>query len=41
LNESWHNQRGVGYITEFELADGTIVFSGASTIGDASSIDSI
>ncbi len=37
INESWHNQRGVGYLTTTKLADGTEVFSGASTIGDNSS----
>ena len=37
INESWHNQRGVGYLTETKLADGTVAFSGASTIGDNSS----
>lgn len=37
INESWHNQRGVGYLTTLTLADGTEAFSGASTIGDNSS----
>lgn len=37
INESWHNQRGVGYLTELKLSDGTVAFSGASTIGDNSS----
>ena len=37
INSDWHNQRGVGYLTETELEDGTLVFSGASTIGDNSS----
>lgn len=36
LNESWHNQRGVGYLDKLTLADGTEAFSGASTIGDNS-----
>lgn len=36
INESWHNQRGVGYLTELKLSDGTVAFSGASTIGDNS-----
>ncbi len=37
INSSWHNQRGVGYLTKTTLDDGTEVFSGASTIGDNSS----
>lgn len=37
INESWHNQRGVGYLTTTKLSDGTEAFSGASTIGDNSS----
>lgn len=37
INESWHNQRGAGYLTSLKLADGTEAFSGASTIGDNSS----
>lgn len=37
INNSWHNQRGVGYLTSTTLADGTAAFSGASTIGDNSS----
>ena len=37
INESWHNQRGVGYLDKLTLADGTEAFSGASTIGDNSS----
>lgn len=37
INESWHNQRGVGYLTALTLEDGTEAFSGASTIGDNSS----
>lgn len=37
INESWHNQRGVGYLTSLTLPDGTVAFSGASTIGDNSS----
>lgn len=37
INENWHNQRGVGYLTTLTLADGTEAFSGASTIGDNSS----
>ena len=37
INESWHNQRGVGYLTTLKLADGTEAFSGANTIGDNSS----
>lgn len=36
INESWHNQRGVGYLTAMKLEDGTEAFSGASTIGDNS-----
>lgn len=37
LNADWHNQRGVGYLTETKLADGTEAFSGSSTIGNNSS----
>lgn len=37
IDSSWHNQRGVGYLQETKLSDGTEVFSGASTIGDNSS----
>lgn len=37
INESWHNQRGVGYLTTLKLEDGTDAFSGSSTIGDNSS----
>lgn len=37
IDSSWHNQRGVGYLKETKLSDGTEVFSGASTIGDNSS----
>lgn len=37
INESWHNQRGVGYLTETKLSNGTEVFSGSDTIGDNSS----
>ncbi len=37
INESWHHQRGVGYLTTTKLSDGTVAFSGASTIGDNSS----
>ena len=37
INESWHNQRGVGYLTSLTLPNSTTVaFSGASTIGDNS-----
>ncbi|MDE5896612.1 MAG: hypothetical protein K2H43_02220 [Clostridia bacterium] len=36
INESWHNQRGVGYLTSLKLEDGTEAFSGAGTIGDNS-----
>ncbi len=36
LNEEWHNQRGVGYLTSTKLTDGTEAFSGAGTIGDNS-----
>ncbi len=36
INESWHNQRGVGYLTAMKLADDTEAFSGAGTIGDNS-----
>lgn len=36
INESWHHQRGAGYLTTDKLEDGTIAFSGASTIGDSS-----
>ena len=37
INESWHNQRGYGYLDTLELADGTVAFSGTGTIGDNSS----
>lgn len=37
INESWHNQRGVGYLDKTALDDGTEVFSGSNTIGDNSS----
>lgn len=36
INTDWHNQRGVGYLNETKLADGTEAFSGSSTIGDNS-----
>lgn len=36
INDSWHNQRGVGYLTTLKLEDGREAFSGASTIGDSS-----
>lgn len=37
LNESWHHQRGAGYLTTTRLDNGTEVFSGGNTIGDNSS----
>lgn len=37
INADWHNQRGVGYLTEMQLEDGTEAFSGSDTIGDNSS----
>ncbi len=37
INDSWHNQRGVGYMTALKLDDGTDAFSGTGTIGDNSS----
>lgn len=37
INSSWHNQRGVGYLDKLALEDGTVAFSGSSTIGDNSS----
>lgn len=37
INADWHNQRGVGYLTETELSDGTLAFSGSATIGDNAS----
>ena len=37
INESWHNQRGAGYLTTDKLEDGTLAFSGGGTIGDNSS----
>lgn len=36
INDSWHNQRGVGYLEKLTLADGTAAFSGTATIGDNS-----
>ncbi|MDE5714711.1 MAG: InlB B-repeat-containing protein [Anaeroplasmataceae bacterium] len=36
INEEWHNQRGVGYLTSTKLENGTEAFSGAGTIGDNS-----
>lgn len=36
IDTSWNNQRGVGYLTSMKLDDGTVAFSGASTIGDNS-----
>ncbi len=36
INDSWHNQRGVGYMTALKLADETEAFSGTGTIGDNS-----
>lgn len=38
INESWHNQRGYGYLDKLTLADGTAAFSGSGTIGDNSSL---
>lgn len=37
INDSWHHQRGVGYLKELKLDNGTEAFSGSSTIGDNSS----
>ncbi len=36
INTSWENQRGYGYLVETTLSDGTLVFSGAGTIGENS-----
>ncbi len=36
INTSWENQRGYGYLESTSLDDGTLVFSGAGTIGENS-----
>ena len=36
INESWHNQRGAGYLATTKLDNGTVAFSGSATIGDNS-----
>lgn len=35
--DQWQTQRGVGYLDTLTLPDGTVAFSGSSTIGDNSS----
>lgn len=34
INDSWHNQRGFGYLETLTLEDGTEVFSGTGTLGE-------
>ncbi len=36
INTAWENQRGFGYLEVLTLADGTVAFSGAGTIGENS-----
>ena len=36
INSAWENQRGFGYLDKLTLDDGTVVFSGAGTIGENS-----
>lgn len=37
INTAWDNQRGFGYLETTQLPDGTVAFSGAGGLGDASS----
>ncbi len=34
INDSWHNQRGFGYLKTLTLEDGTVAFSGTGTLGE-------